>query len=56
MATNHHTNGGSDGGTGSAAPRNLPSPVFTQPEPTADPRIFKVNYPSDGPAYSSSIN
>jgi hypothetical protein len=33
------------------APRNLPSPVFAQPEPTADPRIFTVKHPSDGPAY-----
>lgn len=33
------------------ATRNLDGPVFGQPEPTADPSTFKVNHPSDGPAY-----
>lgn len=31
--------------------RSLSHPVFSQPEPTADPTIFKVKHPSDGPAY-----
>ncbi|MFI5382161.1 MAG: metallophosphoesterase, partial [Tepidisphaerales bacterium] len=33
------------------APRALDAPVFAQPEPTADPSIFKTKHPSDGPAY-----
>jgi calcineurin-like phosphoesterase family protein len=31
--------------------RNLSSPVFAQPEPTADPSIFKIKHPSDAAAY-----
>jgi hypothetical protein len=31
--------------------RQLAHPVFAQPEPTPDPTIFRVNHPSDGPAY-----
>jgi hypothetical protein len=36
---------------GGAERRNLPAPSFGQPEPTADPTVFRVNHPSDGPAY-----
>jgi len=32
--------------------RTIGIPVFAQPEPTADPTTFKVNHPSDGPAYA----
>ncbi len=31
--------------------RVLAGPTFAQPEPTADPTTFRVNHPSDGPAY-----
>jgi hypothetical protein len=31
--------------------RTIGHPVFAQPEPTADPTTFKVQHPSDGPAY-----
>jgi hypothetical protein len=31
--------------------RQLAHPVFAQPEPTADPATFRVNHPSDAPAY-----
>jgi hypothetical protein len=34
-----------------AGPRILDAPVFSQPEPTADPTIFKIKHPSDGDAY-----
>ncbi|MGH7878826.1 MAG: metallophosphoesterase family protein, partial [Candidatus Binataceae bacterium] len=34
-------------------PRTLAYPVFGQPEPTADPAHFRVNHPSDGPAYQA---
>ena len=33
------------------APRALDAPVFAQPEPTADPSIFKIKHPSDDAAY-----
>jgi hypothetical protein len=32
-------------------PRNVGHPVFSQPEPTADPSTFRIQHPSDGPAY-----
>ncbi len=35
----------------SSGPRNVGHPVFSQPQPTADPTTFQVNHPSDGPAY-----
>jgi hypothetical protein len=31
--------------------RQLNGPVFAQPEPTEDPKIFRVKHPSDDPAY-----
>ena len=31
--------------------RRLGSPVFAQPEPTADPTVFKIKHPSDDAAY-----
>ncbi|HEX5125889.1 MAG TPA: metallophosphoesterase [Rhodocyclaceae bacterium] len=37
----------STSGTG----RQLATPVFSQPEATPDPHLFKVKHPSDGPAY-----
>lgn len=33
------------------ASRQLDQPVFAQPEPTADPVVFKVRHPSDAAAY-----
>jgi len=32
-------------------PRSVGHPVFAQPQPTPDPTTFRVNHPSDGPAY-----
>jgi hypothetical protein len=38
--------------TAARAPgRQLDHPVYAQPEPTADPLTFRVNHPSDAPAY-----
>ena len=34
-----------------ASGRTLQSPVFAQPEPTADPGVFKIKHPSDDAAY-----
>jgi hypothetical protein len=34
-----------------ASARQLDQPVFAQPEPTADPTVFKVKHPSDAAAY-----
>jgi hypothetical protein len=31
--------------------RTLAGPVFSQPEPTADPTVFKIKHPSDADAY-----
>src|ERR1700733_7075936 len=31
--------------------RSLSGPVFSQPEPTPDPTIFKLKHPSDADAY-----
>jgi hypothetical protein len=31
--------------------RQLAHPVFAQPEPTADPQLFRVKHPSDAAAY-----
>jgi hypothetical protein len=33
------------------APRELQQPVFSQPEPTADPTVFRVRHPSDKDVY-----
>jgi hypothetical protein len=33
------------------APRTVGHPVFGEPKPTPDPTRFRVNHPSDGPAY-----
>src|SRR5215470_4289459 len=41
-------------GTAPAPPpgsRPVGHPVFAQPQPTSDPTTFRVNHPSDGPAY-----
>ncbi|RKE38185.1 3',5'-cyclic AMP phosphodiesterase CpdA [Paraburkholderia sp. BL23I1N1] len=40
-------------GTAAAAfsPRILDTPVFAQPQPTADPTVFRVPHPSDDAAY-----
>jgi len=37
--------------TKSGSGRVLKTPVFAQPEPTADPTIFKIKHPSDDAAY-----
>jgi len=34
-----------------ASSRQLAAPVFAQPEPTADPTVFKIKHPSDAAAY-----
>jgi Calcineurin-like phosphoesterase len=33
------------------APRQLDRPIFAQPQPTADPTVFRVPHPSDAAAY-----
>jgi hypothetical protein len=38
-------------GSGGGTPRPVAGPLFAQPEPTADPKQFKVKHPSDGSAY-----
>jgi hypothetical protein len=43
--------GSQAGGPAGPAPRPLVGPVFSQPEPTADPTKFRINHPSDDPAY-----
>ena len=40
-------------GQGSPPPRVVNNPVFAQPQPTADPTIFKVKHPSDADAYKA---
>jgi hypothetical protein len=37
--------------SGGGTPRQVAGPLFAQPEPTADPKQFKVKHPSDGSAY-----
>src|SRR5579864_5741869 len=32
--------------------RVLNAPVFSQPQPTADPAVFKIHHPLDTPAYN----
>jgi hypothetical protein len=46
-------NGSNDGDAepDAPAPRRLAAPVFAQPEPTADPAIFRIRHPSDEAAY-----
>ncbi len=44
------TNG--DGGGGASSPREIGHPVFAQPEPTADPTLFRVKHASDTAAYN----
>jgi hypothetical protein len=39
------------GGAASAAPRQIGHPVFAQPEPTADPTVFRIKHASDTAAY-----
>ena len=39
------------GTTAAPATRQLKQPVFAQPEPTADPSVFRVVHGSDAPAY-----
>lgn len=33
--------------------RILANPTFSQPQPTPDPDVFKINHPSDGAAYKA---
>jgi hypothetical protein len=37
--------------TQAARQRDIGRPVFSEPEPTADPTTFRVRHPSDGPGY-----
>jgi hypothetical protein len=39
------------GGAGSATPREIGHPVFAQPQPTADPTVFRIKHASDTAAY-----
>jgi hypothetical protein len=48
---NHPTQDPEDGGAVSPPPRILAGPVFAQPQPTADPNIFRIKHPSDNDAY-----
>ncbi len=45
----------SSGGSGyrAAVSRKVDGPVFSQPQPTADPTTFKVRHPSDADAYKT---
>jgi hypothetical protein len=43
--------GSGPSGSATAAARLLANPVFAQPEPTADPTVFKIKHPSDAAAY-----
>jgi hypothetical protein len=53
--------GGTNGGTAATPPadgengppRNVGRPVFAQPEPTADPKLFVVKHASDAAAYKA---
>src|ERR1022692_1309902 len=49
------TGGQGSSGLPAAAPppRVLAAPVFSQPQPTADPSIFKIKHPSDNAAYAA---
>ena len=40
-----------DTAPGPSAPRALDQPVFSQPEPTPDPTVFRVRHPSDQDVY-----
>jgi hypothetical protein len=44
-----------DSGSGRHSPptRSLDAPVFSQPQPTADPTTFRVRHPSDQDAYAA---
>src|SRR5271167_356595 len=44
---------GNHSATSTPPVRQLANPVFAQPEPTPDPTTFRVQHPSDGPAYKS---
>lgn len=41
-----------EGGAAKPPPRVLQGPVFAQPQPTADPNVFKIKHPSDADAYA----
>jgi hypothetical protein len=43
--------GGSSGDGAAPAPRILDGPVFSQPQPTADPTVFRLKHASDKDAY-----
>jgi hypothetical protein len=45
-------NGGDSAGT-SPPPRVLEGPVYSQPQPTPDPTVFKIKHPSDNDAYKA---
>jgi Calcineurin-like phosphoesterase len=56
--TNHqkpgHNAPPSGAGPGPASPptRNINGPVFSQPQPTADPNTFRIRHPTDADAYA----
>jgi hypothetical protein len=43
---------GSQPAPAAPSPRVLAGPVFSQPQPTPDPAIFKIKHPSDNDAYA----
>jgi len=45
-------NGGPSGGS-ATPPRRISAPVFSQPQPTADPSTFRIRHPSDNDAYAA---
>ena len=45
--------GDGDSGRHSAPTRILNDPVFSQPQPTADPETFRIRHPTDQDAYSA---
>jgi hypothetical protein len=44
--------GSSDSGGSSSSPRAIGHPAFAQPEPTADPTVFRIKHGSDTAAYN----
>jgi hypothetical protein len=42
-----------DSGLNSAPTRSLSEPVFSQPQPTADPETFRIRHPTDKDAYAA---
>src|SRR5215831_8834376 len=54
MASQHGSGSGAGGKPPPSSPgRTLDGPVFSQPQPTADPGTFRVRHASDADAYAA---